>query len=45
VGLEYWIWPGQAFRLGSSLSDDFGLLPARSLSAGWCPARKLGLVP
>jgi hypothetical protein len=33
VGLDYWIWPGRTSRLGSSLSDHFGRLPARALSA------------
>ena len=33
VGLDYWIWPGRTSRLGSSLSDHFGRLPARSLPA------------
>ncbi|MCW2934158.1 MAG: putative integrase/recombinase, partial [Actinomycetia bacterium] len=28
VGLDYWIWPVWASRLGSSLSDHFGPLPA-----------------
>jgi hypothetical protein len=27
VGLDYWIWPGQVSRLGSSLSDQ-SVLPA-----------------
>jgi hypothetical protein len=34
VGLDYWIWPGEASRLGSSLSNHFGPLPARTLPAG-----------
>jgi hypothetical protein len=34
VGLDYWITPGQASRPGSSLSDHFARLPARSLPAG-----------
>jgi hypothetical protein len=33
VGLDYWIWPGRTSRLGSSLSDHFGCLPARVPSA------------
>ena len=33
VGLDYWIWPGRAAGLGSSLSDLLGRLPARSPSA------------
>ena len=33
VGLDYWIWLGQPAGLGSSLSDLFGRLPARSSSA------------
>jgi len=33
VGLDYWIWPGRTSRLGSSLSDHFGRLPARTLPA------------
>src|SRR5262249_18734218 len=33
VGLDYWIWPGQASWLGSSLSDHFRPLPARTLPA------------
>src|ERR1700755_2423339 len=33
VGLDYWIWPGQASRLGSSLSDTLRPLPARTLPA------------
>jgi predicted kinase len=33
VGLDYWIWPGRAAWLGSSLSDLLGRLPARSPSA------------
>src|SRR6266516_7265812 len=33
VGLDYSIWPGQCCGLGSSLSDLFGRLPARALSA------------
>ena len=31
VGLDYWITPGRASRLGSSLSDHFVRLPARTL--------------
>ena len=34
VGLDYWITPGRAGGLGSSLGDHFGRLPACSLSAG-----------
>jgi hypothetical protein len=34
VGLDYWITPGRASRLGSWLSDHFGRLPACSLSDG-----------
>ena len=37
VGLDYWIWPGLTSRLGSSLSDHFGRLPARTLSAQLVP--------
>lgn len=33
VGLDYWILPQRTSRLGSSLSDHFGCLPARALSA------------
>src|SRR6266487_6239143 len=33
VGLDYWIWPGWHGGLGSSLSDLFGPLPGRALSA------------
>src|ERR1039457_2261431 len=33
VGLDYWIWPGRAAGLGSSLSALPGRLPARSPSA------------
>ena len=33
VGLDYWIWPGRTSRPGSSLSDHFGRLPARTLPA------------
>src|SRR5438045_926134 len=33
VGLGYWIWPGRTSRLGSSLSDHFGRLPACTSSA------------
>ena len=33
VGLDYWILPRRTSRLGSSLSDHFGCLPARTLSA------------
>ena len=33
VGLDYWIWPGWAAGLGSSLSALLGCLPARSPSA------------
>ena len=33
VGLDYWIWPGRAAGLGSSLSDLLGRLPARAPSA------------
>ena len=33
VGLDYWIRPGRHAGLGSSLSDHFGRLPARALSA------------
>jgi hypothetical protein len=33
VGLDYWIWPGRPGGLGSSLSDLFGPLPGRALSA------------
>ena len=33
VGLDYWIWPGRTSRLGSSLNDHFGRLPARTLPA------------
>jgi hypothetical protein len=33
VGLDYWIWPGRAAGLGSSLSDVLGRLPGRSPSA------------
>lgn len=34
VRLDYWIGPGRAGGLGSSLSDHFGRLPARALPAG-----------
>jgi NB-ARC domain len=34
VGLDYWIWPGQASRLGSSLSDHFRPLSACTLPDG-----------
>src|ERR1022692_5294239 len=34
VGLDYWIGPGRTGGLGSSLSDHFGRLPARTLPAG-----------
>jgi hypothetical protein len=33
VGLDYWIWPGRACGLGSSLSDLLERLPARAQSA------------
>jgi putative transposase len=33
VGLDYWILPRRTSRLGSSLSDHFGCLPACTLSA------------
>jgi hypothetical protein len=33
VGLDYWILPRRTSRLRSSLSDHFGCLPARTLSA------------
>jgi len=33
VELDYWILPRRSSRLGSSLSDHFGCLPARTLSA------------
>jgi hypothetical protein len=33
VELDYLIWPRRTSRLGSSLSDHFGCLPARALSA------------
>jgi integrase/recombinase XerD len=33
VGLDYWIWPGRAIGLGSSLSDLLGRLPGRALPA------------
>jgi len=33
VGLDYWIWPRRPAGLGSSLSDLFGRLPDRALSA------------
>jgi site-specific DNA recombinase len=32
-GLDYWIWPGRPGGLGSSLSDLFGPVPGRALSA------------
>src|SRR5271157_177700 len=34
VGLDYWIWPGRTSRLGLSLSDHFGCVPARTLPDG-----------
>jgi len=34
VGLDYWITPGRAGGLGSSVGDHFGRLPACSLPAG-----------